>query len=94
MSMTADKGVAEALGLSPQARAFVAERLIESLDAAHILSKKKGTSLSDCCFDTFCFAKHSATGGLSVSKKAIRQSKYCSLSDCGAIVSKGGAISY
>jgi uncharacterized membrane protein len=34
MSMTADKIVAEALGLSPQARAFVAERLIESLDAA------------------------------------------------------------
>jgi putative addiction module component (TIGR02574 family) len=34
MSMTADKIVTEALGLSPQARAFVAERLIESLDAA------------------------------------------------------------
>jgi hypothetical protein len=34
MSMTADKIVAEALGLSPQARAFVAERLIESLDTA------------------------------------------------------------
>ena len=33
MSMTADKIVIEALGLSPQARAFVAERLIESLDA-------------------------------------------------------------
>jgi len=33
MSMTADKIVAEALDLSPQARAFVAERLIESLDA-------------------------------------------------------------
>ena len=33
MSMTADKIVAEALGLTPQARAFVAERLIESLDA-------------------------------------------------------------
>ena len=32
--MTADRIVAEALGLSPQARAFVAERLIESLDAA------------------------------------------------------------
>ena len=40
MSMTADKIVAEALGLSPQARAFVAERLIESLDAA------PGTELS------------------------------------------------
>jgi hypothetical protein len=34
MSMTADKIVSEALGLSAQARAFVAERLIESLDAA------------------------------------------------------------
>jgi hypothetical protein len=33
MSMTAEKIVTEALGLSPQARAFVAERLIESLDA-------------------------------------------------------------
>ncbi len=33
MKMTAEKIVAEALGLSPQARAFVAERLIESLDA-------------------------------------------------------------
>ena len=33
MSKTADKIVAEALGLSRQARAFVAERLIESLDA-------------------------------------------------------------
>ncbi len=33
MSMTADKIVSEALGLSPQTRAFVAERLIESLDA-------------------------------------------------------------
>jgi len=32
--MTADRIVAEALGLTPQARAFVAERLIESLDAA------------------------------------------------------------
>lgn len=34
MSMTADKIVTEALGLAPQVRAFVAERLIESLDAA------------------------------------------------------------
>ena len=34
MSMTADRIVAEALGLAPQARAFVAEKLIESLDAA------------------------------------------------------------
>ncbi|TVR06343.1 MAG: addiction module antitoxin RelB [Spirochaetaceae bacterium] len=34
MSMTAAKIVAEALSLSPQARAFVAERLLESLDAA------------------------------------------------------------
>ena len=33
MSMTAEKIVSEALGLAPQARAFVAERLIESLDA-------------------------------------------------------------
>ena len=33
MSMTADKIVSEALDLSPQTRAFVAERLIESLDA-------------------------------------------------------------
>ena len=33
MSMTAEKIVAEALALSPHARAFVAERLIESLDA-------------------------------------------------------------
>ncbi|MFH0939239.1 MAG: addiction module protein [Planctomycetota bacterium] len=32
MSMTADKIVAEALELSPHARAFVAEKLIESLD--------------------------------------------------------------
>jgi len=32
--MTADKIVAEALSLSPHARAFVAERLIESLDAS------------------------------------------------------------
>ncbi len=34
MSMTVDKIVSEALDLSPQARAFLAERLIESLDAA------------------------------------------------------------
>lgn len=34
MSMTAEKIVAEALTLSPHARAFVAERLIESLDAS------------------------------------------------------------
>jgi len=33
MNMTADKIVSEALDLSPQARAFVAEKLIESLDA-------------------------------------------------------------
>ena len=33
MTMTADKIVIEALSLSPQARAFVAEQLIESLDA-------------------------------------------------------------
>lgn len=33
MSTTVDKIVAEALALPPQARAFVAERLIESLDA-------------------------------------------------------------
>ena len=33
MSITAEKIVAEALELSPDARAFVAERLIESLDA-------------------------------------------------------------
>lgn len=33
MSTTAEKIVAEALALSPQARAFVAERLLESLDA-------------------------------------------------------------
>ena len=33
MSMTADKLVAEALDLPLQLRAFVAERLIESLDA-------------------------------------------------------------
>lgn len=32
MHMTADKIVSEALDLSPQARAFVAEKLIESLD--------------------------------------------------------------
>jgi hypothetical protein len=32
MSMTAEKIVSEALDLSPEARAFVAERLIESLD--------------------------------------------------------------
>jgi putative addiction module component (TIGR02574 family) len=31
--MTADEILFEALNLSPQARAFVAERLIESLDA-------------------------------------------------------------
>ena len=40
MSMTADEIVTEALGLAPQVRAFVAERLIESLDAA------PGTDLS------------------------------------------------
>jgi putative addiction module component (TIGR02574 family) len=34
MSLTAEKIVAEALELSPDARAFVAERLIESLDAS------------------------------------------------------------
>jgi len=34
MSMTADKIVAEALALPPHARAFVAERLIESLDTS------------------------------------------------------------
>jgi putative addiction module component (TIGR02574 family) len=33
MGMKADKIIAEALALSPQARAFVAEKLIESLDA-------------------------------------------------------------
>lgn len=33
MSMTADEIVSEALDLSPQVRAFVAEKLIESLDA-------------------------------------------------------------
>ena len=33
MSTIAEKIVADALALSPQARAFVAERLIESLDA-------------------------------------------------------------
>ena len=34
MSATVEKIVTEALGLPPQARAFVAERLIESLDMA------------------------------------------------------------
>ena len=34
MTMTVDKIVAEALALTPQTRAFVAERLIESLDMA------------------------------------------------------------
>ena len=34
MMMTAEKIVSEALALTPQARAFVAERLIESLDMA------------------------------------------------------------
>jgi putative addiction module component (TIGR02574 family) len=34
MSTTVEKIVHEALALAPQARAFVAERLIESLDAA------------------------------------------------------------
>ena len=33
MSITVEKIVTEALSLSPHARAFVAERLIESLDA-------------------------------------------------------------
>jgi len=33
MKTTGGEIVTEALGLSPQARAFVAERLIESLDA-------------------------------------------------------------
>ncbi len=33
MGTTVDKIVSEALGLPPQARAFVAEKLIESLDA-------------------------------------------------------------
>ena len=40
MSTTAEKIVMEALALSPHARAFVAERLIESLDAS------PGTELS------------------------------------------------
>ena len=34
MSITAETIVTEALSLSPHARAFVAERLIESLDAS------------------------------------------------------------
>lgn len=34
MSMTAEKIVREALSLSPHTRAFVAERLIESLDVS------------------------------------------------------------
>ena len=34
MSMTAEKIISEALDLSPQSRAFVAEKLIESLDAS------------------------------------------------------------
>jgi len=34
MGMTAEKIVSEALGLPPHARAFVAEKLIESLDAS------------------------------------------------------------
>lgn len=34
MSISAEKIVIEALSLSPHARAFVAERLIESLDAS------------------------------------------------------------
>lgn len=34
MSITAEKVVSEALALSPHARAFVAECLIESLDAS------------------------------------------------------------
>ena len=34
MSITAEQIVVEALELSPDARAFVAERLIESLDAS------------------------------------------------------------
>ncbi|MCC5850770.1 MAG: addiction module protein, partial [Verrucomicrobia bacterium] len=34
MTVTAEKVVFEAMSLSPQARAFVAERLIESLDAS------------------------------------------------------------
>ena len=33
MGTTIDKIISEALGLPPQARAFVAEKLIESLDA-------------------------------------------------------------
>jgi putative addiction module component (TIGR02574 family) len=33
MGTTVDKIVSEALGLPPQARAFLAEKLIESLDA-------------------------------------------------------------
>jgi hypothetical protein len=42
MGMKADKIIAEALVLSPQARAFVAEKLIESLDATHPFPKTKG----------------------------------------------------
>ena len=34
MGMTAEKIVSEALGLPPQARTFVAEKLIESLDVS------------------------------------------------------------
>lgn len=40
MEPTVEKVVAEALGLSPQARAFVAEKLLESLDT------EKGADLS------------------------------------------------
>jgi putative addiction module component (TIGR02574 family) len=51
MNITAEKVVSEALELSPSARAFVAEKLIESLDAPEVsrLSAKWKAELRRRC---------------------------------------------
>lgn len=51
MSITAEKVVSEALELPPSLRAFVAEKLIESLDAPEVpgLSAKWKTELRRRC---------------------------------------------
>ena len=51
MNITAEKVVSEALELPPSARAFVAEKLIESLDAPDVprLSAKWKTELRRRC---------------------------------------------
>ena len=51
MSITAEKIVSEALELPPSVRAFVAEKLIESLDASEVprLSAKWKTEIRRRC---------------------------------------------